>query len=340
MKALVLNDTRFTGHLGCQLVMQRMAAACAESGIHIVASLPVSDSLPQSLHKLLPGVDLVIINGEGTLHHDAPEARLLAEAALQIRLQGRRLALINTVWQANASLGALLQSCEVVAARESHSVAELAQAGQVAMWVPDLVLGTPPVDLFGPMDAGVDASAPPVVIDDVRLEASRALQAYAQSRSLRFLSMGVTSRTTRSGFMRWWRHGRPLAWPRQMGRDQLPHLSRAGIVITGRFHGICLAILAGRPFVALASNTHKVEGLLADARLGPAGRLLADPPTDPVGRDAWFDNALHDMRQHLAQPGARAAYQAACDAYLSLARQRQSELFARLGHPLEARVQA
>ena len=34
--------------------------------------------------------------------------------------------------------------------------------------------------------------------------------------------------------------------------------------VTGRFHGTCLAVLANTPFVAYASNSHKIEGLLKD----------------------------------------------------------------------------
>lgn len=40
-------------------------------------------------------------------------------------------------------------------------------------------------------------------------------------------------------------------------------LRTARLVVTGRHHGVYLAAMAGVPFVALPSNTWKVEGLLA-----------------------------------------------------------------------------
>jgi hypothetical protein len=45
--------------------------------------------------------------------------------------------------------------------------------------------------------------------------------------------------------------------------------------VTGRFHGICLALLTRTPFLALASNSHKTEGMLAS--LGMEDRLLPHP---------------------------------------------------------------
>jgi polysaccharide pyruvyl transferase WcaK-like protein len=44
-------------------------------------------------------------------------------------------------------------------------------------------------------------------------------------------------------------------------------------VITGRFHGVCFCLKVGVPFLAVRSNTYKVEGLLEDA--GFADRLVA-----------------------------------------------------------------
>lgn len=38
-------------------------------------------------------------------------------------------------------------------------------------------------------------------------------------------------------------------------------------LVSGRFHGVCLAIRLGVPFLAVRSITHKVEGLLEDAQL-------------------------------------------------------------------------
>jgi polysaccharide pyruvyl transferase WcaK-like protein len=36
------------------------------------------------------------------------------------------------------------------------------------------------------------------------------------------------------------------------------------LLITGRFHGVCLSVLANTPFLAYESNSHKIRGILKD----------------------------------------------------------------------------
>jgi polysaccharide pyruvyl transferase WcaK-like protein len=49
--------------------------------------------------------------------------------------------------------------------------------------------------------------------------------------------------------------------------------SNTKLVISGRFHGVCLCLKVGVPFLAVRSNTYKIEGLLEDA--GFADRLVS-----------------------------------------------------------------
>ncbi len=49
-------------------------------------------------------------------------------------------------------------------------------------------------------------------------------------------------------------------------------LARSGLHVTGRFHGACLAVLTATPFVAINSNSWKIEALIDD--LGLSRRRL------------------------------------------------------------------
>jgi exopolysaccharide biosynthesis predicted pyruvyltransferase EpsI len=65
----------------------------------------------------------------------------------------------------------------------------------------------------------------------------------------------------------------------------LPHrIGDARVVITGRHHGVCAAIVAGRPFVALASNSHKIEATLEAVGLA---RLVVATPQEAVAQRDW-----------------------------------------------------
>jgi len=50
-------------------------------------------------------------------------------------------------------------------------------------------------------------------------------------------------------------------------RSTVANLRTADLVVTGRYHGVYLAGLAGIPFVTLTSNTEKIQGLLEASKL-------------------------------------------------------------------------
>jgi hypothetical protein len=329
MRALILNDTRSGNHLGCIIVMQQLEALCREAGIEVAAMLRLGRHFQAEVEQALPGCDVVIINGEGTMHHDAPGAMAIARAGRFAAERGVPVALLNTVWQGNHAANALLAHCRWISARESVSQQAIAEAGHPARVVPDLTLSADPAQLFGGAEAGPGAGL--VVTDDVRLEPSLTLAHFARARNLPYYPMaGRPSLRSQRGWAKLLRLGLASGGARQFCLDNVGAIARAAFVVTGRFHGICLAILARRPFVAFASNTHKIEGLLSDAGLGPGGQLFDDPPADPAARDAFVDAAVQQVQRAVADPVRRADYEAACARYAQRARRQALGLLAEL----------
>ena len=76
---------------------------------------------------------------------------------------------------------------------------------------------------------------------------------------------------------------------------------------------VCMAMLARTPFIALPGNTHKIEGMLADANL--SNRFSASLPEshDLHAWSTWYDDEVTRM-----------------EAYLQEARSRISRMFARI----------
>jgi hypothetical protein len=329
MRALILNDTRNGSHLGCIIVMEQLETLCREAGLQVSAMLGFGRYFePQVAHELSK-CDVVIINGEGTMHHDAEGAMAIVRAGVMAASRKVPIALINTVWQENRMANQLLAQCRWISARESFSQAAIAQAGALAELVPDLTLTADPGQLF--QSVGGSSSGGIVVLDDVRLPISLALARYARSHGLSFLPMGARpSLRTRQGWSKMIRLGLASGWARQFHRGQIGAIASASVVVTGRFHGICLAILAGCPFVAFASNTHKIEGLLHDAGLGAGGCLFDDPPENPVARDQFINMAVQKVLAQQADPARRTAYRAACARYTQRARQSAADLLGRI----------
>jgi polysaccharide pyruvyl transferase WcaK-like protein len=68
----------------------------------------------------------------------------------------------------------------------------------------------------------------------------------------------------------------------------LAELSARDMVVTGRFHAVCLAILTRTPFVAVKSNSWKIETLLRDIGLNPGRvRALDTIQPDQINAQDW-----------------------------------------------------
>ena len=274
IRALVLNDTRRGNHPGCMLVMHQLLAGCDAAGIQVTKTLRLGRFFQSALKDAIKEVDVVIINGEGTMHHDSAGALMLKDAGIFAHKSGKPVFLINSVWEANNVVNQLLPYLYKSVMRESLSAECVDAAGFTADVIPDITLSSDSDVLF-PYKNSTPESI--VVMDDVCWHTAMLLARYARTRGYNFLRMASRpSLKSISSIYKWF----ALFWvgkfSRQFVLDDISILQDARVIVTGRFHGACLAILAERPFIALSSNTHKVEGLLKDAKLGDCAVLLND----------------------------------------------------------------
>lgn len=76
-KALILNDTSIgSDHFGCMRVMRNLRKALSERNIEVVSTIPVGISWKNfpGIYEIINSVDLIIINGEGTIHNGRKKA--------------------------------------------------------------------------------------------------------------------------------------------------------------------------------------------------------------------------------------------------------------------------
>lgn len=313
---VVLNDTAAIAHYGCKVVMKRVVDEVAGAGFEVKT---VSVYSTWRVHTtLIDRAAAVIVNGEGTLHHSARRAQTLVAIAPYCSARGIPVFLINSVWQDNgAEMARQAEDFLLRFVRESRSEKQFAAAGLKAKTVPDLTLGW---DYRGPQPAPVRSGR--VYTDAVGMPATDLLyRLFREDAGSRYVTMtppaghrgdyadydferlsppfddtfpmtlrlrlrhtmkktllirGKTKNAVRS--MRGHLEMVPLA-------GFMSALESAELVVTGRFHGVCLCLLTGTPFLAMTSNSHKVEGMLEDAGLThrivrPADvrGVLAHPP--------------------------------------------------------------
>lgn len=315
-QVVLINDTRADAHHGCWRVMRTLEALLAERGFEVSARAPAHTDwrTNAAVKAAIPKASLVLVNGEGTLHHDAPAGGpLLAVAALAGGC-GVPSVLVNASWQDNGpNYQAGLKLFSLVQARERGSQAEMASAGVEARLAPDLSLYDEVVPA-GPR-AGVGFTDSVVRSRALALEkARRRLGGSAAPIMYHPPGIGGTLRNLREGIAR-----RDLADPgfllgmlsaraASRGaelRDEAAYMAKMTgleLLVTGRFHAATFAMAAGTPVLAVDSNTRKIAATFADAGLEPWRVVEADTlDADMLERGRrWTEGERRNLADYLA----------------------------------------
>jgi hypothetical protein len=289
VRALVLNDTRrgsFTRHLGCVAVMDHLLQLCRRHGIEVIRTLQRVDGADTAeFRALLPQVDAVLVNGEGTMHHDTPAALALSRAVIEAKSQGKKTALLNALWQDNRKANACVGSLDCVWARDSLSAQQLRDAGARDVQIaPDLSLFH---GIAETEHKPITARTAALVVDSVDEAVARQLQNYADVHGLPF-------RVMQDWRIREDDEKHPLASVEVLA---LSDLVETEVLISGRFHAVCFALKLGRPFLATTSNSHKVEALLHDAGVPPEEFILP-PGWEHQPAQHWIETAKTAWARH------------------------------------------
>lgn len=134
MKVAVVNDCSRGGHFGCELVMEAFRHLLEKNRHKVVGTYPKSNKLKMDLTLAAP--DLVIVNAEGSIHHNRNLQLLdIAKEFPSI--------LMNGVWQANTEGLERLGLFKEILMRESFSASEVRLAGFNCEVLPDVFLCAP-----------------------------------------------------------------------------------------------------------------------------------------------------------------------------------------------------
>jgi polysaccharide pyruvyl transferase WcaK-like protein len=259
MKIMLLNDTASVPHIGCQAVSDAHARMLGQAGHAVVERFFLGelrrftntdekaaiDSVlaDDDMRERLERCDAVVVNGEGTLHHGSgTEYFAVLGAAQQL---GKASLIVNAVFEAHQGWAGVLSKLDDFCVRDSRSRDCAKQAGFHCRILPDSLLAAqfddaPYVDLN---DKVVVTDWHPARDHDVGETMRGILKGIPNSFYFPLLH-GIHAHTWRGAIAGW---------------------AKAGWIVTARHHGVYMAAVAGKPFVALPSNTLKVQGLLEAA---------------------------------------------------------------------------
>ncbi|MCF7837073.1 MAG: polysaccharide pyruvyl transferase family protein [Candidatus Marinimicrobia bacterium] len=280
----LVNDTRYDNHHGGLAVIRNLHLGMERRGWRCVGSLPVSATVRRLGRQRRPlrAAQRIIVNGEGTLHHDSRNAgRLLALCDTLARTHP--VCLVNAVWQDNdaARWQPVLERLARVYARDRRSQRQLQALGTAAGYAPDLTFYDYP--RFAPR-----ARTGYGCTDSVLSAWTRAaLRACARDAELHFHTLFTGDLRHVRGVRDWSKRVkyRLYPWLRKNTGLRIPPRYQALLhaekdfatfletmasrqaVCVARYHGLCFALQQQIPFLAAASNSHKSEALLEEIGL-------------------------------------------------------------------------
>lgn len=258
---MLLNDTGVEPHIGCQAVSNAHARMLGAAGHEIAVrrflgdlrSFAGRDEGPciervlrdEELREQLESVDAVIVNGEGTLHHGAGTEYFAVLGAAQN--MGKFTAIVNSVFEAHVGWFDVLNALDDFCVRDVRSLGHAQEFGLRCRLVPDSFLAA-------------DFSDRPIVDLDNKI----AITDWHPSRNH---DVGAAMSTLLSAADATFYFPLMHAMHADLWRHAPATLHSSSWIVTARHHGIYLAVAADRPFIALPSNTMKIQGLIEAAQV-------------------------------------------------------------------------
>lgn len=317
LRALFVNDTSLAGHHGSALVSRRARELASEAGIELQTGCDWP-SVEKILSKRAADFDLVIVNGEGSLHDDTKTAKAIARIGLWMQREDVPAYLINASEENNsARVYRGIAQFRKVFVRDSASQKSLKRVGIASHVVPDLTLTADLPHASGGEDT--------FVTDSCEADKTDALLRLAARRKARMISLRAAPPVPVAGSL-----ARRVKFElKRLGSQFMPRgayalryahahrstdafvnvlASQAGGVISGRYHGVCLAMRMHLPFLAVVSNTSKSSALLADC--GLSHRLIGlkelEAQSDPLKVPPFTDEELLALDLFLASADRKA----------------------------------
>lgn len=286
--AVVVNDTSYELHHGSRLVMKNLFSLLSQHGFKIINSFPVGRNWKKSssLIASIELADIVIVNGEGTIHHAQSHAYNLAELGIYCKKKNKPIVLLNATYHANnADIAKMISMFDLIYVRESLSKKELATHHIHSTIVPDLTFFIPSTDYYSKDNKIIGYT------DSVFKEVSHHMDNGLSKQNYQFFPIlckphidkrkwfkstlrvsYFTSELYKAKIKKYF--NKTLTYTDKLIINVVDNevtykkkLGQLKFLVTARYHALCFALQAHIPFLATCSNSHKMQGLLQDIKI-------------------------------------------------------------------------
>lgn len=251
-KIFLINNTITDYHYGCYIVIKNIMENLKKRDAICVGEMYVGNyEITTEIDRALRDCDFVIVNGEGTLHDASIRAISLLLAGVKVKIcYGKKVYLINASYiNNNKYMNGLLKYYDKIYVRDGYSLFELRENGVYAKQMPDMTFYSQ-YKQISPKSALTEKCVQDSVLSDI----TKKLHDYCRGIYGKWIPLIDKQKELSE-------------------RKFLSDIANAQSILTGRYHGVCLAIQNRVPFLAVESNISKIGTLLNE--LGMRNRLIS-----------------------------------------------------------------
>ena len=272
MKILIVNDTRTENHHGCSRVMNCIDKNLKLREISAIDYINVSSkwSFFENSKKKVLKADLLLINGEGTLHDDLDNVEMLLDIIVFAKAYDVPSIVINaTVFNLSKNNLEKLSESKMIYVRDKASKTYLKENDIKSNYCPDLTFwktrevlkDVRRVDIG--ITEGFNFNPDVKIIQSKNFELFSVFNFQQAYHSYSYLRRLVQSNLFFKLFLK--KNKDIIAIDNHIKFFQ--YLNKFKFIITGRYHIVCFCLYLNIPFKYVDSNTPKISSLLEDIGL-------------------------------------------------------------------------
>jgi len=281
-KAVIINDTSYDMHHGCNQVMKNLINLLNKNNFNVIKKFGLLDkrSNVKNVKKYIIKADYLFINGEGTIHDG--NGYVLMKLAKYAKKKNKKVFLLNTIYINNPKkFDDILSTLDLVVLRDSHSYKNAVIHNKNSYCAMDLSMyGTFKYDLHKRKDHAVTDSILPEVTKSLYAAFPNRIRLVTRSNNLLktvwsymiddimgsfFLNIRLIQFLIRRHVLFLLKNREAVLCETSL--DYIKTISSKESIICGRFHSMCFSLVTRTPFLGVESNTPKMTLLLQDVGL-------------------------------------------------------------------------
>ena len=283
-KAILFNDTRNEYHHGCSLVIKNIFSFFNNLNVDIIKTFPsgINHLQNRNLENFIKKVDLIIVNGEGTIHHSQINALNLLKIGKFAKSFNKKTILINSIFDTqDKNFYDLVKYFDLINVRDRLSKSYLNINKIKSIFTPDFSFYIPEISTYKNNIKSeilfTDSVNKDITFKLIKIFKKKftffPILKYPYDKKINFFNhlRKIKFFTLKFIHILFKNHITNNYEVRFYGINSLykyvNKITNSKIIITGRYHALCFAIQNLTPFIAIESNSHKISALLDDIGL-------------------------------------------------------------------------